>query len=200
MGAPGVRRRELRAPLVHFPAGVRGTAEGSHERPRQTVEGSSVCLPEGPWGLTPCARVRVGVNLSRKAGLGPGWHTHTAPVCSGQPKCPALSILVSGCSQGASCPEFACHPQCGCVLCLSPWHTCVEPGCGTPWPWGPGPRPQFPRLSIGTENTSSGELEDGFRGAHVPMVCMRVGNVHRCVCIRVGYMYMWGCVICVRVC
>lgn len=110
MGAPGVRRRELRAPLVHFPARVRGTAEGSHERPRQTVEGSSVCIPEGPWGLTPCERVRVGVNLSRKAGLGPGWHTHTAPVCSSQPKCPALSILVSGCSQGASCPEFACHP------------------------------------------------------------------------------------------
>ena len=110
--------------------------------------------PERPWGLEPCAYVRVGVNSSQQARLGACWPTDAT-----------RSVPVSRCVQaGPSC--VGCRPGPGLMdLCLSPrcpraeawlWHSLAV----GPWPWASPafPEPRFPHLSIGTETTSSGQL------------------------------------------
>lgn len=119
---PRVEAEGAQGPLVHCPARTRSTADLA-----QRTEGSSVHVPEGPWGFTACVCVRAAVNLSHEAGLRPA-HAFLArpsasPVRSGQ--LVPLRVSVS---------ESGFPPQQGPVY-PSPWRSGVEPGCGPQWPW-----------------------------------------------------------------
>lgn len=74
-------------------------------------------------------------------------------------------------------------------VCLHGAHA-LKPGCGTHWPWGPGPGPHLPSLSLGflicqlgQKPPAQGSWGPSFRGA-----CMHtcVGNVCFCMTTPLG--------------